>query len=678
MRVKNLFFFGATLVCLALQAQPQAHTFSVHFNSDEHTLDAQDKAILEEWVWSMKSKGYHEWVLKAHTDADAGNRYNLELSKKRAAAVREHLLSLGVEPTAVAQYAFGESKPLEQNHDAKAKAANRRVEIEVNTYNLRNLQDLAGTIAPTPVQRFTVDAAKPSTIVAANGTEILLPPNGFIDKDGKPISGNITLEVKEMLSTQDAIGNYLSTLSEGRILETGGMFEIQAKQNGKELKLKKGSKAVVNLPANYQKKDMQVFAPVRGNNGATEWKLTESAFTLRNKKAVPPPAVKIDPKQLQAMEASIPNIPLVLPNLQFTLSPAPTKPIAPPIPRKAAYAQNTQLFNWWERVLLLPYMKEARINANREKVDQINREKQEAYQARLTEYNEALTKYVQDSAQYVMQTKVQFTAWADQRNCELQELNSILEKRAFNNGLNKFGNLSAAGQLTQLNLRFVFNNQVKLNPSEKLLAYKISIALNLLKEYEKNIDKQLLEAIDVKLASLDLTPDFNAKSLAITHALTNNYAWEQSSLEAPFGQLLNNAESTLIALREQAGLMNKKDVEMVYTASLANFGMYNCDRFNETPPTMMVKLDVPYKGEARVSFFVKDINAFVYAYHDKNGYYVNLPKDKEVILTLFAIDLNGTPLFYQASLNTGNADGKVAVNPQPKSIFDIRKQLAAL
>ncbi|MCH9670338.1 MAG: OmpA family protein [Gammaproteobacteria bacterium] len=66
-----------------------------------------------------------------HTDSDGSDAYNLELSDRRASAVRSYLLSGGVAGSRVLAEGRGEREPRAANTSAAGKQLNRRVEIYV-------------------------------------------------------------------------------------------------------------------------------------------------------------------------------------------------------------------------------------------------------------------------------------------------------------------------------------------------------------------------------------------------------------------------------------------------------------------------------------------------------------------------------------------------------------------
>lgn len=79
-------------------------------------------------------------VVEGHTDAQGTESFNLDLSTRRAQAVRDYLASHGVAPDRIRAEGLGFSRPVADNKTAEGRANNRRVEIVVQPEN--------GTAAP--------------------------------------------------------------------------------------------------------------------------------------------------------------------------------------------------------------------------------------------------------------------------------------------------------------------------------------------------------------------------------------------------------------------------------------------------------------------------------------------------------------------------------------------------
>ena len=69
--------------------------------------------------------------LSGHTDNVGNDEYNLNLSQRRADAVRAYLTSRGVDKSRVLAVGYGESKPVDSNDTKEGRANNRRTEFEI-------------------------------------------------------------------------------------------------------------------------------------------------------------------------------------------------------------------------------------------------------------------------------------------------------------------------------------------------------------------------------------------------------------------------------------------------------------------------------------------------------------------------------------------------------------------
>jgi outer membrane protein OmpA-like peptidoglycan-associated protein len=104
---------------------------AVVFERDSADLDDQGKEFLKKNIMTtrelMKRATFIEVV--GHTDDKWETDYNMELSKKRAASVRDFLVSQGVDASKMVTTGMGETMPIASNTTKAGRAQNRRVEI---------------------------------------------------------------------------------------------------------------------------------------------------------------------------------------------------------------------------------------------------------------------------------------------------------------------------------------------------------------------------------------------------------------------------------------------------------------------------------------------------------------------------------------------------------------------
>jgi outer membrane protein OmpA-like peptidoglycan-associated protein len=69
--------------------------------------------------------------VEGHTDSVGSNAANMDLSQRRADAVKNLLVQKGVAPGRINTVAYGESQPIAPNDTAAGRQRNRRVEIKI-------------------------------------------------------------------------------------------------------------------------------------------------------------------------------------------------------------------------------------------------------------------------------------------------------------------------------------------------------------------------------------------------------------------------------------------------------------------------------------------------------------------------------------------------------------------
>jgi OOP family OmpA-OmpF porin len=69
--------------------------------------------------------------IAGHTDDQGTDIYNLDLSKRRAAAVRQFLINNGIAPDRLTAKGYGKTEPLINQTDEGARSLNRRVEVRL-------------------------------------------------------------------------------------------------------------------------------------------------------------------------------------------------------------------------------------------------------------------------------------------------------------------------------------------------------------------------------------------------------------------------------------------------------------------------------------------------------------------------------------------------------------------
>ena len=101
----------------------------VLFQSGETKLRDEAMASLVEVVDLLQSEPDKNIRIEGHTDSIGEAETNLEISKKRANAVLEALVSLGVDSARFSAVGMGEDFPIASNETEEGRARNRRVDV---------------------------------------------------------------------------------------------------------------------------------------------------------------------------------------------------------------------------------------------------------------------------------------------------------------------------------------------------------------------------------------------------------------------------------------------------------------------------------------------------------------------------------------------------------------------
>jgi OmpA-OmpF porin, OOP family len=93
-------------------------------NTSDYILEAVQK-VLEDHPEVQKVE------VQGHTDSKGSDKYNLGLSKRRAASVVKWLVKHGIDKKRLAPKGFGESQPIDTNDTEEGRANNRRVVFQI-------------------------------------------------------------------------------------------------------------------------------------------------------------------------------------------------------------------------------------------------------------------------------------------------------------------------------------------------------------------------------------------------------------------------------------------------------------------------------------------------------------------------------------------------------------------
>jgi len=113
-----------------LTEQKRAVTYGIYFDFNKDTIKPESEPVLKQIVQTMTDNPTWKLTVEGHTDNIGGDAYNLDLSKRRSAAVKQVLASrYHIAPERLATDGFGSSRPADTNETLEGRARNRRVEL---------------------------------------------------------------------------------------------------------------------------------------------------------------------------------------------------------------------------------------------------------------------------------------------------------------------------------------------------------------------------------------------------------------------------------------------------------------------------------------------------------------------------------------------------------------------
>ena len=131
----------AVAAALAVKEEPRGTVITlpgaVLFPSAKWDFLPGARGKLDQVAEALKNQADHKMIVEGHTDSQGNESSNMELSQKRAQAVRDYLVSRGVPADIISATGLGQGRPVADNRTAEGRQNNRRVEIVVQPVEKR-------------------------------------------------------------------------------------------------------------------------------------------------------------------------------------------------------------------------------------------------------------------------------------------------------------------------------------------------------------------------------------------------------------------------------------------------------------------------------------------------------------------------------------------------------------
>jgi outer membrane protein OmpA-like peptidoglycan-associated protein len=113
-----------------LEEKKKVEIYGIYFDFASDHLKPESTPVLDEIAQVMEKHPDWKLSVSGHTDNVGGDAYNLDLSKRRAAAVKQALVTrYHIAPDRLTTDGYGASRPVDTNDTLEGRARNRRVEL---------------------------------------------------------------------------------------------------------------------------------------------------------------------------------------------------------------------------------------------------------------------------------------------------------------------------------------------------------------------------------------------------------------------------------------------------------------------------------------------------------------------------------------------------------------------
>ena len=106
---------------------------SINFEFDSTVIKKSSYDVLDKVATVLQTTPKIKLVIEGHTDIVGSYEYNDWLSGARASAVKDYLVSRGVESESIKTFGHGKRKPLTTADTPEGRACNRRVTLRFTT-----------------------------------------------------------------------------------------------------------------------------------------------------------------------------------------------------------------------------------------------------------------------------------------------------------------------------------------------------------------------------------------------------------------------------------------------------------------------------------------------------------------------------------------------------------------
>ncbi|QNR23456.1 OmpA family protein [Croceimicrobium hydrocarbonivorans] len=240
------YFYLCLFLSLGLSALAQKTEIrkSYFFEVNETELQATQIQSLQKLLDSLPNERVLGFALNAYCDGPGSKAHNEALGKNRILSLQNEIQKQFADSSIKHQNFADEGQP-----DNLYKNSQRRVDLIIQLAPEPDygpgIAELLKQLCPPP-QVFEIDPLKDTILKAKGGSILHIPAKAFSNLRPKE---KVRIEFTEVITKSEMLLNNLSTSSNGRMLESGGMFKVEAFQGQRKLKLRKRRDVTFYIPS---------------------------------------------------------------------------------------------------------------------------------------------------------------------------------------------------------------------------------------------------------------------------------------------------------------------------------------------------------------------------------------------------------------------------------------------
>jgi len=120
-----------TVVIRQVETKVQFAAKHILFKASSNELTASSYPAMDEVVDLLQQHATLQMRIEGHTDSTGSDALNRQLSAARADAVKQYLVSKGIDPGRLVTIGLGPAQPIAPNGTLEGRRMNRRVELKI-------------------------------------------------------------------------------------------------------------------------------------------------------------------------------------------------------------------------------------------------------------------------------------------------------------------------------------------------------------------------------------------------------------------------------------------------------------------------------------------------------------------------------------------------------------------